>query len=73
MQNKASTIIKEAIIEYTKFHNENYGKIMEFSKHLEEAINDFQSLPIDIQSDLGQMVLKILAANGVLAIPIRKN
>lgn len=73
MQNDVIGLIKNALIEYVKSHNEYSGKIMEFFDKVYDATKIAQSLPIETQNDLRNNVLSILAANGILAIPFRNN
>ena len=69
MQNNVIGLIKNALIEYVKSHNEYSGKIMEFFDKIDDATKIAQSLPIEAQNDLKNIVLSILVANGILPIP----
>lgn len=73
MQNDVIGLIKNALIEYVKNHNEYSGKIMEFFNNIDEATKIAQSLPIEIQNELKSIIIGILAANGILTIPFRNN
>lgn len=68
MQNDVSGLIKSALIKYVKSHNEYDGKIMEIFNNIDEAINAGQSLPLDIQNDLKNIILGALVTNGILKI-----
>lgn len=59
------SIIKGAIIEFLKSHNENSGKIVEFLNHIDEAAKCVQSLPMPLQNELLQSISIALAANGI--------
>lgn len=69
MQNDTIGLIKNALIEYVKSHNEHSGKIMEFFDKVDVATKIAQSLPIETQNDLRNIILSILVANGILTIP----
>ena len=69
MQNDTIGLIKNALIEYVKSHNEHSGKIMEFFFNFDGATKIAQSLPIETQNDLRNIILSILVANGILTIP----
>ena len=69
MQNDTIGLIKNALIEYVKSHNEHSGKIMEFLDKVDGATKIAQSLPIETQNDLRNIILSILVANGILTIP----
>ncbi len=68
MQKDVSSLIKTALIEYVKSHDEYNGKIMDFINHIDEAIKVIQSLPIDAQNDLKQTISNILIANGISSV-----
>ncbi len=59
-------IIKTAIIEYMKSHNEDAGKLSDFLNKFEEAGKSFYDLPQNIKDELGQIIEKILALNGII-------
>lgn len=69
MQNDTIGLIKNALIEYVKSHNEHSGKIMEFFDKVDGATKIAQSLPIETQNDLRNIILSILVANGIMTIP----
>lgn len=71
MQKEIVSLIKKAFIEYAKSHSEYQGKIMDIFNHLDEALQINQSLPIDVQNSLGQIVWGIFAACGVLPAPYK--
>lgn len=68
MQKDVSSLIKTALIEYVKSHDEYNGKIMDFINYIDEAIKVIQSLPIDAQNDLKQTISNILIANGISSV-----
>ena len=72
MQKDMSSPIKNALIEYVKSHNDTEGKIMEFINHLDEAEKVAKSLPIDIQNDLIQIIVKGLIASGIVPVSVRR-
>lgn len=59
------SIIKGAIIEYIKSHNEDSGKIIEFLNLINEINKCAQSLPIHTRNELLQAISLALAANGI--------
>ena len=59
------SIIKGVFIDYIKCHNETSGKVIELLDHINEAIKCAQSLPIPVQTELQQMFLAALTANGI--------
>ena len=71
MQKDVGSLIKTALIEYVKCHDEYSGNIMDFINHIDEAIKVIQSLPIDAQNELKQTVSNILIANGISSIFFR--
>jgi len=60
------SIIKGAIIEYIKSHNEDSGKVVEFFNLIEEIDKCTQSLPIHIRNELLQAISLALTANGII-------
>ncbi len=68
MQNDNTSFIKTALIEYAKSHDEYSGKILEIVNHIDEAVEIAQSLPINVQDELKQMILNVLVANGISSI-----
>ena len=71
MQDKVNDLLKTALINYVKNHNECIGTIMEFADHLGEAVKTFYKLPTNIQNDIGLILVEILIKNGVLPVPLR--
>lgn len=65
MNNETSSDFKTVLIKFVKSHNECAGKIIEFANHLDEATTIAQSLPIDIQLELKQIILSALATKGI--------
>ena len=73
MQRDISSPLKEALIEYVKSRNDNDGKIMEFINHIDEAAKVAQNLPIATQNDLAKIIISNLAANGIIALPLKNS
>lgn len=65
--------VKTIITDIIKSHNEYEGKIIEFYNHIYEANKIFYSLPINLQNEIGQLILSRLAANGVVVIKPQSN
>ncbi len=72
MQRDMSSPIINALIEYVKSHNDQYGKIMEFVNHLGEAEKVAKSLPINVQNDLMQIIVEGLIARGIVPVSVRR-
>lgn len=72
MQKDMSLPIKKALLEYVKSHNDKDGKIMEFINNIDEAAKVAQSLPVDTQNDLMQIIMSGLVASGIVPIPFRR-
>ncbi len=72
MQKDMSSPIKKALLEYVKSHNDKDGKIMEFINNIDEAAKVAQSLPVDTQNDLMQIIMSGLVASGIVPIPFRR-
>lgn len=71
MQKDISSPLKNVFIEYVKSHSKYDGEIMEIFNHIDEANKAFHNLPLDMQNELGQIIFSTLAANGILAIPLK--
>ncbi len=72
MQKDMSSPIKKALLEYVKSHNDKDGKIMEFINNIDEAAKVAQSLPVDTQNDLMQIIMSGFVASGIVPIPFRR-
>ncbi len=63
---KEDTYIKTALIEYVKTQNKYSGKILDAINHIDEAINTLQELPLNIQEEIKQIIVKALILQGVI-------
>ncbi len=72
MQKDFSSPLKNTFIEYVKSHSKYDGEIMDIFNHIEEANKAFQSLPFNMQNELGQIILNTLAANGIITISLKR-
>lgn len=70
MQKDMSSSLKNAFIEYVKSHSEYEGDVIEIFNHIDEANKALKKLPLDMQNELGQIILSTLALNGILAIKL---
>ena len=68
MNNEARSVFKTLLTEFVKSHNAYAGNIMEFANHLDDAVTIAQSLPADIQYQLGKTIETMLAARGLQAV-----
>ena len=68
MQANNNDFFNTALIEYVKKHDECKGKILEFLNHIDEASKIAQSLPLNVQEELKQLIYNGLMANGIASI-----
>ena len=59
-------VIKEAIIEHVKSHNENDGKILDAIHHINEGVIILQGVPQNVQNELQQDILKAFTLQGFI-------
>ena len=71
MQQDISALIKSALTEYVKNHNEHSGKVMDLFAHIDDTAKAAQNLPAEIRYDVGRIICGILVANGILPIPLK--
>lgn len=64
-------LLKCALTEYVKSHNQYSGLILEFTNKLSDVMKTFYQLPQNIQSDIGKKIIELMIANGVLHYPLR--
>ena len=71
MQKDISSLIKTALTEYVKAHNEYSGKVMDLFNHIDDTVKAAQNLPAEIRFEVGQIIWGILVANGIIPIPLK--
>lgn len=72
MENNIVEIIKKAVIEYAKAHNEDIGKVTDIFNHLDEAIRISKTLSPQLSHALNEVVCDTLIANGISHVFFRK-
>ena len=68
MQNNNGDFFKTVFIEYVKKHDECKGEVSEILYHIDEASKIAQSLPLNVQEELKQLICNGLMANGIASI-----
>ena len=68
MQNNNGDFFKTVFIEYVKKHDECKGEVLEILNHIDEASKIAQSLPLNVQEELKQLICNGLMANGIASI-----
>ena len=71
MQKEVTELLKDALINSIKAHDEYSGTIMEFADNLGEAIKIFYKLSKNVQDEVGQILVGILIENGVLPLRLK--
>ena len=68
MQANNNDFFKTVFIEYVKKHDEWKGEVLEILNHIDEASKIAQSLPLNVQEELKQLICNGLMANGIASI-----